>query len=141
MNKNLTTFKNSYTTNKSWHFINAEGKVLGKLAVEIANILNGKNKAEYVPTTVTGDKVVVTNAEKIIVTGNKLSDKVYNWHTGFPKGLREINLKDLMAKKPTEAITKAVKGMLPKNRLQAKKLSNLYVYEGENHPHKAQENK
>ncbi len=141
MNNNSTTFKNSYNTDQKWHFINAEGRVLGKLAVEIANILNGKNKAEYLPTTVTGDKVVVTNAEKIVVTGNKMTDKVYNWHTGFPGGLREISLKDLMAKKPTEAVTKAVKGMLPKNRLQAKKLNNLYVYEGGNHPHQAQEAK
>ncbi len=139
MNKNKTTFIKSYNSIIKWHFINAEGKVLGKVASEIARVLIGKNKPEYAPNVNAGDKIVVTNAEKIVVTGKKAKDKVYKWYTGFPGGVRTINFEDLMAKNPTEALRKAVKGMLPKNKLQEPRLKSLFIYPGSEHPHKAQE--
>lgn len=123
---------------RKWHYIDASGKTLGRLAKDIAIILIGKDKAGFVPNQNLGDKVVVTNAEKVVVTGNKLKDKIYNWYTGFPGGLRSETLGNLMKRKPTEALIRAVRGMLPKNRLQEDRMKNLYVYEGPEHPHKGQ---
>lgn len=131
---------NNKQIKKEWHFIDADNKVLGRLASDIAVLLMGKNKPQYAPNAEIGDKVVVTNASKIAVTGKKLHDKTYYHHTGYPKGLRSITLEKLLEKKPTEVLRKAVEGMLPKNRLRKVRMSNLYIYEGIEHPHKAQEN-
>jgi len=132
---------NSKKISKDWHFIDADNKVLGRLAAEIVVLLMGKNKAVYAPNAEVGDKVVVTNAAKIAVTGRKLENKVYHHYTGFPGGLRTETLGKLLDRKPTEVLRKAVMGMLPKNRLGAQLLSNLHVYTGNEHPHAAQQPK
>lgn len=121
-----------------WYIIDAEGQTLGRLSVTIANILRGKNKPEYTPHVDTGDFVVVINSAKIKVTGKKETDKMYYHHTGFPGGLRTTNFKDLMAKDPTKALMKSVKGMLQGNSLGANQLKKLKVYAGVEHPHAAQ---
>ncbi|HLC93738.1 MAG TPA: 50S ribosomal protein L13 [Patescibacteria group bacterium] len=125
---------------KKWHFIDAGDKILGKLASEIAVLLMGKNKAVYSPNEELGDKVVVTNVEKIAITGNKLTNKVYQRYTGYPGGLRTETLKSLKERRPTEVLRKAVKGMLPKNKLLKERMSNLYIYKGSEHPHRGQQN-
>ena len=121
-----------------WYLVNAEGKVLGRLASELAKILRGKHKPTFTPHLDTGDFVVVLNAEKIGLTGKKLKDKIYYRHTGYPGGIKEVSAEKLLAKKPTELIRRAVKGMLPKNSLGRQMLRKLKVYAGPNHPHKAQ---
>lgn len=136
--QNKTTVVKAKDIKREWHHFNADGVILGKLAEDIARLLIGKDKVLQAPNANVGDIVVVTNAEKIAVTGKKMTDKKYYWHTGFPKGLREITLGKLIIKKPEEVIYNAVKGMLPKNRLQKERLANLHVYAGENHPHQAQ---
>jgi large subunit ribosomal protein L13 len=133
--------KTSYTPKmktftREWHFINAENEVLGRVSTKIAKLLMGKNKATFTPNELTGDKVVVTNAAKIVFTGKKLKDKMYYHHTGFPKGLRSENLENLFNRRPTEVLKKSVMGMLPKNRLRNLMMKNFYVYAGEEHPHK-----
>ncbi len=135
---NKTTFLNIKNKEEVWHLIDAKDQILGKVSEKIANMLIGKNKAQYTPTQNWGDKIVVINAEKIIVTGKKLKDKKYIHYTGFPGGLRTENLEDLLARKPVEIIKKAVSGMLPKNKLRKDMMSNLYIYKGEQHPHQAQ---
>jgi large subunit ribosomal protein L13 len=124
-----------------WFLVDAENLVLGRLATQIANVLRGKHKPLYTPSVDTGDFVVVVNADKIALTGNKLADKVYYSHTGFPGGLKEINAARLMAKKPEELIRKAVKGMLPKNKLARHMIKKLKIYAGSAHPHDAQQPK
>jgi large subunit ribosomal protein L13 len=121
-----------------WYLVNAEGKVLGRLASELAKILRGKHKPTFTPHLDTGDFVVVVNAEKVGLTGKKLKDKIYYRHTGYPGGIKEVSAEKLLAKKPTELIRRAVKGMLPKNSLGRQMLRKLKVYAGPNHPHKAQ---
>ena len=121
-----------------WYLVNAEGKVLGRLATELAKILRGKNKPTYTPNQDTGDFVVVVNASKIGLTGKKMKDKIYYRHTGYPGGIKEINAAKLLAKKPTEMIRIAVKGMLPKNSLGRQMLRKLKIYGGPNHPHESQ---
>jgi large subunit ribosomal protein L13 len=121
-----------------WYLVNAEGKVLGRLASELAKILRGKHKPTFTPHLDTGDFVVVVNAEKVGLTGKKLKDKIYYRHTGYPGGIKEVSAEKLLAKKPTEVIRRAVKGMLPKNSLGRQMLRKLKVYAGPNHPHKAQ---
>jgi large subunit ribosomal protein L13 len=121
-----------------WYLVNAEGKVLGRLATELAKILKGKNKPTYTPHLDTGDFVIVVNAGKLTLTGKKMKDKIYYHHTGYPGGIREINAGKLLAKKPTEMIRMAVRGMLPKNILGRQMLRKLKVYAGPNHPHEAQ---
>ena len=121
-----------------WYVVNAEGKVLGRLSTELAKILKGKNKPTYTPYLDTGDFVIVVNAGKITLTGKKLKDKIYYHHTGYPGGIKQINAEKLLAKKPTEMIRTAVKGMLPKNSLGRQMLRKLKVYAGPNHPHEAQ---
>ena len=133
----------TYTPNhkeikRDWHLIDANGKVLGRIASDIATILTGKNKATYTPNINVGDHVVVINAEKVAVTGKKMEDKKYYRYTGFPGGIKEINLEKLMGKKPTEALKKAVYGMIPKNKLRKERLRNLHIYAGETHPHEGQ---
>lgn len=121
-----------------WYIIDADGQVLGRLATKIARILSGKDKPNYTPHIVNGDVVVVINASKIKVTGQKLTDKIYYRHTGYPGGIREISLRDQLDKDSTKVIEHAVEGMLPKNKLQAKMLQNLKIYSGADHPHAPQ---
>ena len=121
-----------------WYIIDADGQVLGRLATKIARILSGKDKPNYTPHIVNGGVVVVINASKIKVTGQKLTDKIYYRHTGYPGGIREISLRDQLDKDSTKVIEHAVEGMLPKNKLQAKMLQNLKVYGGADHPHAPQ---
>lgn len=123
---------------RTWYEVDATGKTLGKLAVDIANTLRGKNKPQYTPHVDCGDFVVVTNASKIVVTGKKLEQKRYAHHTGYPGGFRSVVLKDLLAKHPERVIEKAVKGMIPHNRLGNQVISKLKVYAGDSHPHQAQ---
>ncbi len=123
---------------QKWYLVNAEGKVLGRLATELARILRGKNKPTYTPHLDTGDFIIVVNAGKLTLTGKKMKDKVYYHHTGYPGGIKSINAEKLLAKKPTEMIRMAVKGMLPKNSLGRQMLRKLKVYAGPNHPHEAQ---
>ena len=121
-----------------WYLVNAEGKILGRLATELAKILRGKNKPTFSPHVDTGDFIVVVNAEKVVLTGKKMKDKIYYHHTGYPGGLKEVNAEKLLAKKPTEILRIAVKGMLPKNSLSRQVLRKLKIYAGPNHPHEAQ---
>ena len=123
---------------RKWYLIDADGATLGRLAVEVANILRGKNKPEYTPNVDTGDFVVVINAEKVRLTGKKLTDKVYVHHTGYPGGQRFATPKERLASKPTFVVEEAVRGMLPKNILGADLFRNLHVYAGPEHPHQAQ---
>jgi large subunit ribosomal protein L13 len=123
---------------RSWWVVDAEGKNLGRLASEIAIVLRGKNKPQYTPHVDTGDFVVVVNAEKIAVTGKKLTDKLYYRHSGYPGGLKTRSLGQMLQMRPTEVLRKAVKGMLPKNRLAAHQLTKLKIYAGPKHPHVAQ---
>ena len=123
---------------RNWWVVDAEGKNLGRLASEIAVALRGKNKPQYTPHTDTGDFVVVVNAEKIAVTGNKLSDKLYHRHSGYPGGLKTETLGHLLQRRPNEVLRRAVKGMMPKNRIAAQQLTKLKIYTGPKHPHAAQ---
>jgi len=126
------------TVERDWYVVDAEGKTLGRLASQIAHILRGKHKPTYTPHVDTGDFVIVINADKIKVTGNKADQKKYYSHSGYPGGLKEMNFNELMAKHPTRAIYIAVKGMLPHNRLGRAMLKKLKVYAGPDHPHSAQ---
>jgi len=124
---------------KKWYVVDAENKVLGRLASEIANRLRGKHKPTFSTFIDNGDFIVVTNAEKIALTGNKLDDKKYYRHTGYMGGLKETSAKDLLVKHPTDLLMHAVRGMLPKNKLGRAQLKKLKVYAGSNHPHAAQQ--
>jgi large subunit ribosomal protein L13 len=126
---------------REWFVIDLDGKVLGRAATEIARVLRGKHKAIYTPSVDTGDFVVVLNAEKVALTGNKMADKMYHHHTGYPGGIRSINAEKLIAKKPEDLIKKAVKGMLPKNKLGRQMFRKMKVYAGADHPHDAQQPK
>ena len=123
---------------RNWLVVDAAGKTLGRLATQIADLLRGKGKPEYTPHVDTGDFVVVINAEKIAVTGNKLADKRYYRHSGYPGGLRSRTLGDMLERRPEEVIRRAVRGMMPRNRLARKQLTKLKVYAGPDHPHAAQ---
>lgn len=125
--------------NRKWYVIDAEGKVLGRLATEIATILRGKNKPIYTPHVDTGDFVIVINAEKIKLTGKKLEQKKYSYHTGYPGGLKQISYKNMIQDKPEKIIQLAVKGMLPKNSLGRSMIKKLKVYSGAEHNHEAQQ--
>jgi large subunit ribosomal protein L13 len=127
------------TRERNWLLVDANGQTLGRLATQIADALRGKTKPEYTPHCDTGDFVVVVNAEKIAVTGNKRADKKYYRHTGYPGGIKERSLNDMLERRPEEVIRKAVKGMLPRNRLARKQLTKLKVYAGPEHPHAAQQ--
>ena len=129
---------NAATANKEWVVIDATNEVLGRLASQVAKILCGKNKPSYTPHADCGDYVIVINAEKVKLTGKKLTDKVYVRHTGYPGGQRFATPADLLTRKPTAVIEEAVKGMLPKTRLGAAIFKNLKVYAGAEHPHAAQ---
>ena len=123
---------------RDWYVVDASGKTLGRLATQIADILRGKRKPEYTPHLDVGDFVIVVNAEKISVTGNKLADKRYYRHSGYPGGLRSRTLQEMLDRRPEEVIRKAVRGMLPRTRLGRKQLTKLKVYAGPEHPHAAQ---
>jgi len=123
---------------KKWWLINAEGKILGRLASEVAVLLRGKNKPVFTPFLDTGDFVIIINAEKVMVTGRKEEQKVYYHHSGYPGGLTVRTLKELRDKKPEEVIKKAVWGMIPKNKLGSAVYRKLKVYRGPHHPHEAQ---
>lgn len=133
-----TVSANKKTVNKQWVVVDAEGEILGRLSTKIAMIIRGKNKPEFTPNVDCGDNVIVINADKVKLTGNKFSDKQYVSYTGYPGGQRFISPKELMAKHPTRVIEKAVRGMLPKNRLGKALFGNLHVYAGATHPHEAQ---
>ena len=133
-----TVSLNSSTATREWFVIDAEGVVLGRLASQVAKILRGKNKPGYTPHVDCGDSVVIINADKVKLTGKKLTDKVYVRHTGYPGGQRFATPAEMLKRKPAFVITNAVKGMLPKNRLGADILRNLKVYVGAEHPHAAQ---
>jgi large subunit ribosomal protein L13 len=122
-----------------WFVIDAEGQVLGRLSTKIANIISGKSKPTYTPFLDTGDHVIVINAEKVLLTGAKESDKMYRRHTGYPGGLKESAARFVRVEKPEQMIEEAVWGMLPKNRLGRKMLKKLKVYRGGQHPHEAQQ--
>lgn len=123
---------------RKWYVVDAEGQTLGRLATEIATILRGKNKPQYTPHVDTGDFVVVVNAEKVVVTGRKAEQKVYRRHSGYPGGLKETSYERMMERRPTEILRRAVKGMMPKNRLARQQLRKLKIYAGPEHPHAAQ---
>ena len=126
---------------RDWLLVDASGKTLGRLATQIADMLRGKRKPEYTPHIDTGDFVVVVNAEKIHVTGNKRASKMYRHHSGYPGGLRTRSLNDMLERRPEEVIRIAVKGMLPRNPLARQQLGKLKVYAGPEHPHEAQQPK
>ena len=123
---------------RNWYVIDAEGKTLGRVATKAAHVLRGKHKVTYTPYVDCGDYVIIVNADKVVLTGNKLEDKKYYNHSGFPGGLRERNAKEMIEKYPEEMVERAVKGMLPHNRLGRQMYKKLFVYKGANHPHVAQ---
>jgi large subunit ribosomal protein L13 len=123
---------------RDWYVVDAEGQILGRLATQIADRLRGKGKPGYTPHVDTGDFVVVVNADKIAVTGSKLDSKLYYRHSGYPGGLKQRTLRDELELRPTEVLRKAVKGMLPRNRLARQQITKLKIYAGPEHPHEAQ---
>jgi large subunit ribosomal protein L13 len=126
---------------QEWYLVDAQDRILGRLATQIANILRGKNKPVFTPYADAGDFVIVTNAEKIRLTGKKLENKCYYRHTGYPGGLKTSTAQEILTKKPEQLIELAVKGMLPKNRLGRKLIKKLKIYAGTAHPHEAQQPK
>ncbi len=137
-----TVSANKATASKGWVVVDADSKILGRFASEVAKMIRGKHKASYTPNMDCGDNVIVINSDKIRMTGQKWTDKVYIRHTGYPGGQREETPAEVMAKKSsTIIIEKAVRGMLPKNSLGRQLFKNLYVYEGAEHPHEAQQPK
>ena len=124
---------------REWYVVDATGQTLGRLASQVAHVLRGKHKPIYSPSVDAGDHVVIVNAEKIHVTGRKLDQKIYYRYTGYPGGLKEITLRNLLQKHPTRVIEHAVRGMLPKNRLGRRMFKKLKVYAGPDHPHEAQQ--
>lgn len=123
---------------REWRLVDADGQTLGRLATRIADALRGKDKPQYTPHVDTGDFIVVVNAEKVAVTGNKLDDKRYYRHSGYPGGIRSRTLREQLERRPEEVLRKAVKGMLPRNRMARKQLTKLKIYAGPEHPHEAQ---
>ena len=133
-----TVSLNKATVDKQWVVIDATDLALGRLASRVALVLRGKNKPGFTPNVDCGDNVIVVNAEKVALKGNKMTDRVYTRYTGYPGGQRFSTPKEILAKRPAELVRMAVKGMLPKNRLGSKILGNLHVYAGAEHPHQAQ---
>lgn len=136
-----TTYVNKATTQKDWVLIDAENEVLGRLASKVAKLLRGKYKPTYSPHVDCGDNVIIINADKIVLTGNKLTDKVYTRHTGYPGGQRQTSPAAVLKAHPERVIEHAVRGMLPKNRLGRAVLKNLHLYAGTAHKHEAQQPK
>lgn len=133
-----TTALRTQDIEQKWYLIDCSGKTLGRLSVKVANILRGKNKPEYTPNSDVGDFVVLVNAKNLKVTGSKNENKIYYRHTGYPGGIKQISFKDLLNKDPEKVLRLAVKGMLPKNKLNRQVIKKLKVYAGEEHPHEAQ---
>jgi large subunit ribosomal protein L13 len=134
-----TTFPKKSELKRSWHIVDAEGQILGRLASRIAQILTGKHKPTYVPFLDTGDHVIVVNADKIALTGEKERVKAYFQHSGYPGGIRETRAREVRAQHPERLIEEAVRGMLPKNKLGRAQFKKLKVYRGPQHPHEAQQ--
>lgn len=134
-----TYMANSQSTTEKWYVVDAEDKTLGRLASVVASRLRGKHKAEYTPHAITGDHIIIVNAEKVKVTGNKTTDKIYYSHSGYPGGIKNISFDKLQQKAPAMIIEKAIKGMLPKGPLGRDMFRNLKVYAGTDHPHQAQQ--
>ena len=124
---------------RKWYVVDAEGKHLGRLATEIVRVLRGKNKPQYTPHLDVGDFVVVVNADRVAVTGRKAQQRVYRRHSGYPGGMKETSYEQMLARKPTEVLRKAVYGMMPKTRLARKQFKKLKIYAGPEHPHSAQD--
>jgi large subunit ribosomal protein L13 len=124
---------------RKWYVVDAEGKHLGRLATEIVRVLRGKNKPQYTPHVDVGDFVVVVNADRVAVTGKKAEQRVYRRHSGYPGGMKETSYEQMLARKPTEVLRKAVYGMMPKTRLARKQFKKLKIYAGPEHPHSAQD--
>ncbi len=133
-----TISANKKTVNKNWMLVDAENEILGRLASKVAFILRGKHKPYFTPHVDCGDNVIVINAEKVKLTGNKLTDKKYISHSGYPGGQKIRTIEDVLSKKPIRVVEHAVKGMLPKNRLGSAIYRNLFVFTGPDHPHEAQ---
>ena len=133
-----TIFFNENEVSRSWYVIDAAGKPLGRVAAKAAAMVRGKHKTSFAPHQENGDYVVIINAEKVAVTGNKDKDKIYYKHSGYVGGLKSVNFNELIAKKPTEPLMLAIKGMLPKGPLGRKLRANVKIYAGMEHPHKAQ---
>ena len=123
---------------RKWYLVDAEGKTLGRLAAKVATLLRGKHKPTFTPHVDTGDHVVIVNAEKVVLTGNKMENKTYSTHSGFPGGLKTLTAENVHRKDPTKLLTKAIEGMLPKNPLGNHMAKKLRVYAGATHPHQAQ---
>ncbi|MCM2356760.1 MAG: 50S ribosomal protein L13 [Geobacteraceae bacterium] len=136
-----TSVAKSKEVTRDWYLVDAENLVLGRIATTIANVLRGKNKPTFTPSVDTGDFIIVVNAEKIALTGNKRADKMYYSHSGYPGGIKSITAGKLLDKKPEDLIKHAVKGMLPKNKLARHMLNKLKIYTGPEHPHEAQQPK
>lgn len=133
-----TTLMTKGDISPRWFLIDAKGQVLGRIATKIADILRGKDKSYFSPSTDTGDFVIVVNADKVILTGKKLQNKLYHSHSGYPGGIKSVPAVDLLKKHPEELILKAVDGMLPKNKLRKRFITKLKIYAGGEHPHAAQ---
>ena len=136
----MNTFSaKQHEVKRQWYLVDAQEQVLGRLATEVASRLKGKHKPIYTPHVDTGDYIVVINAEKIHVSGNKEDQKTYHWHTGYPGGIKSRDLKTMRSRSPETIIVSAVKGMMPKNKLGREMMSKLKVYAGDSHPHSAQQ--
>ena len=133
-----TYMANAQTVERKWYVVDADGMVLGRLASQVANILRGKHKPTYTPHVDTGDNIIIVNAEKVVLTGKKLDQKIYYHHTGYVGGLKETKYRKLMNDKPEFALRHAVVGMLPKNPLGRKMATKLHIYSGAEHEHAAQ---
>jgi large subunit ribosomal protein L13 len=129
----------SALTQGEWHVVDARGQVLGRLASRVARVLMGKHKVRYTPSLDCGDHVVVVNADKVRLTGRKLDQKIYRWHTGYPGGLKEVKARHMFDQKPDWVVREAILGMLPKNKLRKRRAKKLRVYAGDKHPHAAQQ--
>ncbi|MBU1027305.1 MAG: 50S ribosomal protein L13 [Candidatus Margulisbacteria bacterium] len=138
MKKNKTKYEKKETVKRDWYLVDVSGKVLGKFAVKLATYLRGKHKAIYTPHVDCGDYIVVINADKLVVTGKKMEQKIYFTHSGYPGGKKLLSLEEMMQRKPEKVVQLAVAGMLPKSKLGRKMLTKLKVYAGSAHPHKAQ---
>ena len=141
MTAKITQSAREQDVQRDWYVVDAQGQTLGRLATQIATILKGKNKPSYTPHVDCGDYVVVVNAEKIHVTGQKMAQKKYYRHSGYPGGLKEVTLRDQLDKFPDRVVESAVRGMLPHNRLGRRMFKKLKVYKGSSHPHEAQQPK
>lgn len=139
MNARATVMAKAGQVERKWYVVDADGKTLGRLASEVAKILRGKHKAIYTPHVDTGDHVIIINAEKIVLTGKKLDQKMYTRHTGYPGGLRQVPYRKLIQDKPEFLVYKAVKGMIPHTKLGRQMITKLKVYSGSEHPHSAQQ--